>query len=124
MTIATCYDHSLLIIECEYWLENDNDIDQDISCIPPQDLSLESEDNLPETRSIVRSIVLLVSLFQSRFVISDAAILWLRFLSAIMRLLGRFSDNISAIATLLPHSIYKRDSILKPQGDLFQKYNM
>lgn len=92
-----------------------------VSNVPPQDLPLNYGDN-KEVHIIVEWIVLLVSLFQSRFVISNNAISWLlKFLYAVFRLLGRFSNKISAIAEAIPHSVYQHK---RSQHCTFKKYNV
>ena len=69
---------SLYSLDCEYWLESDEDIDLDMnaSALPPQDLPVDDTENQGIT-AIVRWMLLLVSLFQSKFSITDRAISWL-----------------------------------------------
>ena len=105
--------------------EIDSDIYTDVSSIPPQDLQLESGEN-QDVRTITKWIVILVSLFQSKYTISNHAISWLlKFLHALLLLLGKFSDTILAIAEAIPLSFYNyMNSSFRQNIDSFKKYNV
>ena len=65
MTLLMCFVDPL-----EYWIETDEDIDTDIcgSTLSPQDFPLDTSNTVDhEYTIIVRWIVLLISLFQSKF---------------------------------------------------------
>lgn len=111
------------IEDCEYWSESDEEIDRDTGSFrPPQDLTPDTAEN-EETKGIVKWIVLLVSFFQSRFMISNAAISWLlKFLHALLLLLGKFSCKISAIANAFPRSLYHYNNLIFQ--DSFKKFNV
>ena len=114
------------ILDCEFWLESDDEIDHDIvSSVPPQDIPLDNAE-AQENHIILQWIVTLLLFFQSKFSISDAAITWLlKFLYALLKLLGTFSNQVCAIADGLPHSGYHlKNSKLRPQCDAFEKYNV
>ena len=107
-------------------MESDDEIDHDIvSSVPPQDIPLDNAE-AQENHIILQWIVTLLLFFQSKFSISDAAITWLlKFLYALLKLLGTFSNQVCAIADGLPHSGYHlKNSKLRPQCDAFEKYNV
>lgn len=91
-------------LDIEYWLENDDDIDEDlipVSNLPPKDLQFATDEN-NDAKVITKWIVLLLSLFKARFVISDGAISWLlKFIVALLRVLGTFSEKIFAISPVI-----------------------
>ena len=112
-------------------MESDDDIDQDlmidVSSMPPQDIQLDAtESSSSQKRLIVKWIVTLVSVFQSRFSITDRAITWLlKFLYTLLIVMGKFSAEIHSIAMALPRSLYKHDQefrkISGSASDKFQK---
>ena len=66
----------------EFWVESDSEIDEDIGiegcCVPPPELSevqdIPEED---ETKSTVKWIIALLSIFQTQFFLTKRALSWL-----------------------------------------------
>lgn len=66
------------------------------------------EDDHSHYSMIVKWVVFLLAFFQTRFCLSDMALGWLlRFLSALLKALGKFSGKINDIAKMLPTSLFK-----------------
>ena len=107
-------------------MEDDEEIDQDFkeSNVPPQDIPMSTSTEDQENYVILKWIVALISLFQSKFSVSSAAISWLlKFLYGLLRLLGNFCPRVSAIASCLPRSIYQfKRSKLHPECEVFDNY--
>ena len=64
----------------------------------------------PDAADIISKWILtLLASFQSRFVVTDGAILWLlKFLAALLAVLGNFSSVIAKVSKALPRSVQSR----------------
>ena len=116
-----CYMYILYIILCtdvEFWIESDSEIDEDIDIesanIPPPDVSLiKNSEEEAEQNLFVKWIVTLLSIFQTRFFLTNNTLDWfLKFLGVLLRYLGKYSTKISEIAMKLPQSLYKHNRLL------------
>lgn len=66
-----------------------------------------------ELHLVVRWIVMLIAIFQTRFFLTEHWIEWLlKFLSVLLSFLGKYSPKIAEIAVLLPTSLYRHDILL------------
>ena len=99
-----CYKRLCAFIHAgvEFWIESDMEIDEDIviedASIPPPDVQ-ESPEN-GELSIIVRWIVTLLSIFQTRFFLTNRALNWLlKLLSVLLTFLGRYSTKVAEVAS-------------------------
>ena len=110
--------------DIEYWTESDVEIDEDIQLecahIPPPDIS-----DIPESQEkaelcmIVKWIMTLLSVFQTRFYLTDRALKWIiKFLGVLLQFLGKYSTKIAELAPMLPQSM---NNSLTNMGGLFQR---
>lgn len=85
----------------EFWIESDSDIDEDVvfANVAPMDL-MDTNEQDEELSFIVRWIVLLLAIFQTRFFLTNRALL---------SFLGKYSPKLAQIAALLPKSLYKHN---------------
>lgn len=95
----------------ELWIESDSDIDDDVSMehsnIAPQDLR-DDEPEKQELHVIVKWVVLMLAIFQTRFFLTNRALNWLlKFLGTLLTFLGKYSLKIAEIAKMLPQSVYQ-----------------
>lgn len=111
----------------EYWTESDTEIDDDIGIenehIAPPDIAdtLESQENT-EIHMTVRWVMLLLSIFQTRFYLTDRSLNWLlKFLATLLHFLGKYSTKIVKIASLLPQSVNKCTNILFDSKNMFER---
>lgn len=111
----------------ELWIESDSDIDEDVpmehSNIAPQDLRDEPEQQ--ELHVIVKWVVLVLAIFQTRFFLTNRALDWfLRFLGVLLVFLGRYSPKIAEIAKMLPRSLHQHSIALTndSQDTLFERH--
>ena len=105
--------------DVEFWDESDTEIDEDIDnadsrCMSPlNDSDNENESNMAERRLTVRWIIVILSIFQTHFILTAAAMKWLlKFLIALLRYLGKYSPKLTEIADGLPQSLYQYESSL------------
>lgn len=86
----------------------------DLSSTPPIEVNLDvvTEEDA-QSNTIVKWVVVLLAVFQTRFCLTDNALAWLlRFLSVLLKALATlFSKNIAYIAEMLPKSIYKYNKV-------------
>ena len=65
-----------------------------------------SEDNEPENtehHTVIRWILILLSIFQSRFFVTNQAMAWLtKFIKVLLTFLGKYSPKIAHIAAAFP----------------------
>lgn len=98
-------------METEYWEESDAEIAEDLE--PPPNLDTTEDELNPEQITLIRWIVLFVSLFQTLHVIPQRAIGWLLcFFAALLQYLGKYSDFIQAVSVAFPSSVYLMDKYL------------
>ena len=113
----------------EFWIESDKEIDEDVEIeganIPLPDVSLvQDSPEKAELSIIVRWIIVLLSIFQTQFFLTNQALSWLlKFLSMLLKFLGRCSKNIAELAVRLPQSIYQQDLSLLDyiKGNIFER---
>ena len=73
--------------------------------IPPSETLLE-DDNDAESHSVVKWIVVLLSIFQTRFFLTNRAVIWLiNFIGVLLRFLGKYSREVASIAAKFPRSL-------------------
>ena len=112
----------------EFWIETDVEIDEDVEIestnVPPPEVSLLQESpEEAEVNMIEKWIITLLSVFQTRFFLTNRALNWLlRFLSVLLGFLGRYSPRIAELAIKLPKGIHQYEaSLLKIiQGGTFE----
>ena len=80
---------SLTISDVEYWIEGDTDIDEDVmvenSHIPPPEVEFDSAPCSTEVDSTIRWIIMLLSVFQTQFYLTNRALGWLlKFISVLL----------------------------------------
>ena len=106
------------IPDVEYWIESDDEIDEDItiegSHIPPPEMELEgSEGNLHRTNITIRWIVMLLSVFQTHFYLTKRALCWLlNFLFILFRYFGRFSSDMAELGLAFPQSLHQYEAVV------------
>ena len=105
--------------DVEFWDESDTEIDEDIDnadsrCMSPlNDSDNEDVSSISERRVTVRWIIVILSIFQTRFILTAEAMKWLlKFLVVLLRYLGKYSPKLTEIADLLPQSLYQYESSL------------
>ena len=112
--------------DIEYWTESDTEVDEDVEIesehIPPPDiLDVQESQERAELHMIVRWIMTLVSVFQTRFYLTDRSLNWLlKFIAVLLAFLGKFSQEIAEIASLIPQSINRCSDFLDNARGLFQ----
>ena len=97
----------MLCAGIEYWIESDVDIDEDIrddtNRAPPITLSDSDASKKLESHSVVKWIVVLLSIFQSRFFVTNRAMTWLiKFFGILLTFLGKYSPDVASIASIFP----------------------
>ena len=116
----------LVLIGIEYWIESDVDIDEDTQLeecsisppdLPPQEVSSDER----ELNFLLKWIVTLLSTFQTRFFLTDKAITWLlKFLFILFEFLGKYSPKVARLASKIPQSPFKMNSITGAGHDTFE----
>ena len=98
----------MLCASIEYWIESDVDIDEDIrddTNRAPPIITLSDSDasEKTESHSVVKWIVVLLSIFQSRFFVTNRAMTWLiKFIGILLTFLGKYSPDVASIASIFP----------------------
>lgn len=111
----------------EFWIETGRELDMDLSSTPPMEVNFDSvTEEHAQSNVIVKWVVILMAVFQTRFCITDNALTWLlRFLSVLLRALATlFAKNIAYIAETLPKSLYKHNKAtadISHGSDSFEK---
>ena len=113
----------------EFWIETDMEIDEDVDIesanIPPPDVSLvQDSPEKAELNIVVKWIITLLSVFQTRFFLTNRALNWLlRFLGVLLSFLGSYSPQIAELATRLPRGIHQYNQSLSKiiQGGTFER---
>ena len=113
----------------EFWIETDVEIDEDVEIestnVPPPEVSLLQESpEEAEVNMIEKWIITLLSVFQTRFFLTNRALNWLlRFLSVLLGFLGRYSPRIAELAIKLPKGIHQYEASLSKiiQGGTFER---
>lgn len=103
--------------DVEYWIESDTEINEDveINVIPPQDLPLQKE----TTESVSSSntskwIITLLTIFQTRFFLTNRAIEWLlNFIVILLQYLSKYSTHLSELAARFPRSMHQYNNSLE-----------
>ena len=104
MLMSTCTD-------AEFWIESDLELDEDLTLegatitptLPDEPLQESAEYN-----SIIRWVVTLLAVFQSRFYLTNRAFSWLlTFLFVILRFLGRYSTKVAELSLHFPHTLHQ-----------------
>ncbi len=109
-------------IKTEYWEESDAEIADDLESPPLPGGSDEDQLDL-EQQSLIRWIMLFITLFQTLHVIPERAVGWLLlFFSALLKYLGRFSPSIEAIAVAFPSSVYLMKKYVDKHNTLHSVY--
>ena len=108
---------SLTISDVEHWIEGDTDIDEDVmvenSHIPPPEVEFDSAPCSTEVDSTIRWIIMLLSVFQTQFYLTNRALGWLlKFISVLLRFLGRFSSKIAEIGLKFPQTLHRYGKII------------
>ena len=107
---------SVCIFSCaendiKYWIESDKEIDEDIditNAIPPPDIAVSEEESQDRTnvQSMTRWITVLLTIFQSRFFLTNRTLDWLlKFIVVVFQYFGTYSENLAKVAGELPHSM-------------------
>ena len=109
----------------EYWIESDGEIEEDIQQPSPPPLLIDtperSEDR--EVNAIVWWILTFVYLFQTLHFIPETAISWLiRFISFLMKFMGKYSPRIMQIAKAIPCSAYQKNMFLNDDSKSVCRY--
>ena len=99
----------LMSTDAEFWIESDLELDEDLitlegATITPT-LPDEPLQESAEYNSIIRWVVTLLAVFQSRFYLTNRAFSWLlTFLFVVLRFLGRYSTKVAELALHFPHT--------------------
>ena len=107
--------------EAEYWNESDNELEEDIQehTSPVEDeqpilLDSQTQGLDSEQEAIVWWLVMFTCMFQCLHSMSTRAIEWLlKLFSALLSVLGRYSNSIADIARAFPSSLYRRADYIK-----------
>ena len=91
-------------------MESDLEIDEDIRVnthIPPPNVLSDSESSgSTESNVVVKWISVLLSIFESRFFVTNRAMTWLvKFIGILLCFLGRYSTHIALIASKFPSKL-------------------
>lgn len=115
----------------DFWIETDMEIDEDVETesanVPPLEASLvQDSPDLEEAEMniIVKWIITLLSVFQTRFFLTNRTLNWLlRFLSVLLSFLGSCWPKIAELATRLPRRIHQYNQSLSKiiQGGMFER---
>ena len=101
----------VLFVEPEYWIESDQEIDEDVlegATIPPADVSAEPSQDYAEINHIIRWMIALLSLFQTQFYLTNRALSWLlNFLFIVFCFFGRYSTKVAEIGRCFPRSLHQ-----------------
>ena len=93
------------------------------SNIAPQDVR-DDEVEKQELHIVVKWVVLMLAIFQTRFFLTNRALDWiLKFLGTLLTFLGKYSPSIAEIALMLPKSLYKHNISLTDgmQDPMFER---
>ena len=100
---------NLFLLEVEHWIESDIEIDEDMmvesSHIPPPEMKLEHVQDTPEVNNTIKWIIMLLSVFQTQFYLTERALGWL--LNLLFRFLGRYSSQLAELAVRFPQSLHQ-----------------
>ena len=81
---------------------------------PLNDSDNENVSSIAERRLTIRWIIVILSIFQTRFILTAEAMKWLlKFLVVLLRYLGKYSTKLTEIADHLPQSLYQYESSLR-----------
>ena len=81
---------------------------------PLNDSDNENVSSIAERRLTIRWIIVILSIFQTRFILTAEAMKWLlKFLVVLLRYLGKYSTKLTEIADYLPQSLYQYESSLR-----------
>ena len=113
----------------EFWVESDVEIDEDVqiegvSISPPEVPLVQDSPEKAELSITVRWIVTLLSIFQTRFFLTNRALNWLlKFLVVLLQFLGKYSTKISELSARLPHSLHQHNFLLSDiaEGYTFER---
>ena len=93
--------------------------------VPPPEVSLlQDSPEEAELNHIVKWIITLLSVFQTRFFLTNRALNWLlRFLGVLLGYLGRYSPKITELSTRLPRGMHQYNKSLSNivQGGTFER---
>ena len=104
-------------------MEIDEDVELESAHIPPPDIvDVPESQEMADIHMLVRWIMTLLAIFQTRFYITDRALKWmLKFLVVLFQFLGRFSEKIAVLASFLPRSMIQYNDSLVIESKLFQR---
>lgn len=90
-------------------MEIEEDVQVEGATVPPPDVCLvQDSPEKAELNIIVRWIIMLLSVFQTRFFLTNRALNWiLRFLRVLLGFLGRYSPKIAELAVRVPQSMHQ-----------------
>ena len=101
----------LMSTDAEFWIESDLELDEDLTLegatitptLPDEPLQESAEYN-----SIIRWVVTLLAVFQSRFFLTNREFSWLlSLLFVVLHFLGRYSTKVAELVLHFPHTLHQ-----------------
>ena len=101
----------VFLLDAEFWVESDSEIEEDITladAIIPSHLPDELVEESGQADITIRWVVTLLSVFQTQFYLTNRALSWLlTFLFVLFRFLGRYSEKVARLAHQFPSTLHQ-----------------